>query len=40
VQSCLLAFSAVAEYRTMTPFVIAIVALLLLAWRRPAAVRV
>jgi branched-chain amino acid transport system permease protein len=35
VQSCLSAFSELAEYRTMTPFVLAIVALLWIARRQP-----
>jgi hypothetical protein len=30
----------VTQYRSMTPFLIAIVALLWLAWRRPTAARV
>jgi branched-chain amino acid transport system permease protein len=34
VQSCLTAFSELAEYRTLTPFVLAIVALLFFATRR------
>jgi branched-chain amino acid transport system permease protein len=35
VQSCLTAFTDIAEYRTMTPFVLAIIALLWFARRRP-----
>jgi branched-chain amino acid transport system permease protein len=35
VQSCLTAFTDIAEYRTVTPFVLAIIALLWFARRRP-----
>jgi branched-chain amino acid transport system permease protein len=40
IQSSLIAFDAVAEYRNITPFVLAIVMLLWLAWRRPLMTRV
>ncbi len=40
VESCLTAVDAVAQYRTMTPFVVAIAAVLWFARRRPALVRV
>jgi len=40
IQSSLIAFDAVTEYRNITPFVLAIVMLLWLAWRRPLMTRV
>jgi branched-chain amino acid transport system permease protein len=40
IQSSLTAFDAVSEYRNITPFVVAIVMLLWLAWRRPLMTRV
>jgi branched-chain amino acid transport system permease protein len=40
IQSSLIAFDAVSEYRNITPFVLAIVMLLWLAWRRPLMTRV
>jgi len=40
VQSCLTAFSDLAEYRTLTPFVLALIALLWFARRRQVLVRV
>jgi branched-chain amino acid transport system permease protein len=40
VQACLTPFDSVTQYRSMTPFLIAIVALLWLAWRRPTTARV
>ncbi|TIC79995.1 branched-chain amino acid ABC transporter permease [Nocardioides sp. GY 10127] len=40
VQSCLTSFDAVSEYRNTTPFLLAIVMLLWLAWRRPLQTRV
>jgi branched-chain amino acid transport system permease protein len=39
VQSCLTSFSSLAEYRTLTPFVLAIIALLWFARRRQVLVR-
>jgi branched-chain amino acid transport system permease protein len=39
VQSCLTAFSKLAEYRTLTPFVLAIIALLWFARKRQVLVR-
>ena len=39
VQSCLTAFSDLAQYRTMTPFVLAIIALLWFARARQPAMR-
>jgi branched-chain amino acid transport system permease protein len=40
IQSCLTSVASVSEYRTATPFVVAIIAVLVLSYVRPAQVRV